>query len=248
MDDQTLTVEKYQDAIRHALSPKQIEVLQILYSFPNASATAKELAKVLSPNSPSTIVASGQIGKIGKAISIYSGVTPPIYYNGDAEKPAYFHIVGEYFKDTGWNMWAELQEALENLNLVSVDGETEVINRLPTEIMQYDERELFGEGKVVQVFVNRHERNQEARLKCISHYGDSCNVCGFNFGQVYGDTAKGFIHVHHITPLADIGEEYQVNPITDLVPLCANCHSVVHLTKPALTVEELKKLTKKSSR
>ncbi len=68
-----------------------------------------------------------------------------------------------------------------------------------------------------------------------------------NFGQVYGDTAKGFIHVHHKTSLAEIGEEYNVNPINDLIPLCANCHSVVHLTKQVLTIEELKKLIKHRS-
>ncbi len=242
------TVEQYQEAITNALSHKQIEVLQILYSFPDASATAKELVKVLSPTSPSTIVASGQIGKIGKTICMHTGIIPPLYYTEGVEKPAYFFIVGEYFKDTGWNMWGELQEALENLNLVSIDGETEVIERLPTETFQFDERQLYKEGKVVQVFVNRYERNQGARLKCISHHGDSCHVCGFNFSQVYGDAAKGFIHVHHKTSLANIGEKYEVDPINDLIPLCANCHSVVHLTKPALTIEELIRLTKKSSR
>ena len=119
---------------------------------------------------------------------------------------------------------------------------------MPTETFQFDEQQLFKEGKIVQVFVNRYERNQEARTKCINHYGDSCYVCGFNFGQFYGDTAKGFIHVHHKKQLSTIGKEYDVDPISDLVPLCANCHSVVHLTNPAMDVEELKRMTKKSSR
>lgn len=190
-----------------------------------------------------------QIGEIGKIISQHTDIIPPTYRRNNGEQPAYFLLIGEYYKDTGWEMWEELQEALENLKLVSNNSkEGDEIERLPTETFQFDERQLFKEGKIVQVFVNRYERNQEARTKCIKHYGDSCCVCGFSFGQAYGDIAKGFIHVHHKTSLAEIGEEYDVDPINDLIPLCANCHSVVHLTKPAMTIEELKKLTKKSSR
>jgi len=136
---------------------------------------------------------------------------------------------------------------LKNLNLVSADtGNSN--ERLPTETFQFDEKELFKEGKVVQVFVNCYERNQKARQECIKHHGDKCFACGFDFGITYGDIAKGFIHVHHLTQLADINEEYDVDPINDLVPICANCHSVIHLTKPAMTIEELKRQLKKVSR
>jgi predicted HNH restriction endonuclease len=144
-------------------------------------------------------------------------------------------------------MRPNLQKALEELKLVNKHRD-EILERLPTETLPFEDQELFREGKVVQVFVNRYERNQNARIKCIAHYGHKCNVCDFDFGSVYGDIADGFIHVHHKTQLADIGEEYEVDPINDLVPLCANCHSVIHLAKPALTIEELKRLTKKSSR
>jgi predicted HNH restriction endonuclease len=142
-------------------------------------------------------------------------------------------------------MRENLMIALENLNLVTKGEENQIIEKLPTE-EPFDEKQLYKEGKVVQVFVNRFERNQKARVECIRHHGDSCFVCGFNFGLSYGDTAKGFIHVHHKTQLSNIGKEYEIDPIKDLVPLCANCHSVIHLTNPMLTVEELKKLRKKS--
>lgn len=143
-------------------------------------------------------------------------------------------------------MWEEIQEALENLNLVSGDPD-DLIERLPTETFQFEENELFKEGKVVQVFVNRYERNQKARQQCIKHHGDKCYVCDFDFGAVYGDIAKGFIHVHHKTQLAEINEEYNVDPINDLIPVCANCHSVIHLTKPAMAIEEVTRLIKKAA-
>lgn len=239
------SAQQYQDVISNALSAKQIEILQTLYHFPDSSATAKELAKAL--NYESYHAANRQIGQIGKVISQYTGIVPSTYNGTNGEHPAYFLLIGQYYKDTGWEMWDELQQALKNLNLELVDTDNSN-ERLPTEAFLFDEKELFTEGKVVQVFVNRYERNQRARQECIRHHGDKCFACGFDFGITYGDIAKGFIHVHHLTQLADINEEYDVDPINDLVPLCPNCHSVIHLTKPAMTVEELMKRLKKSSR
>ena len=256
MNDLNLSTEQYQDAIKNALSIRQIEVLQILYAFPNSTATAKELANVISPTSSSPIVASGQIGKIGKAISNYLDVTPYLYDTGKGESPAYFSLIGPYYlhegkklgKLPGWEMKKNLKAALFNLNLVTEEGnDIQPTEKLPTEEL-FDQQQLYQEGKVVEVFVNRYERNQKARFECIKHYGDNCHVCGFNFGQIYGDTANGFIHIHHKTALADISKEYQVDPINDLVPLCANCHSVIHMTRPALTIDELKKRTRKRDR
>lgn len=60
-----------------------------------------------------------------------------------------------------------------------------------------------------------------------------------DFGETYGDVAAGFIHVHHLKPLAAIGTEYEVDPVEDLRPVCPNCHAVVHMTNPPRTVEEV---------
>ena len=62
-----------------------------------------------------------------------------------------------------------------------------------------------------------------ARRKCLEHYGFTCAVCDFDFAGVYGAIAKKFIHVHHKIPLSEIGKEYVVDPIKDLIPVCPNC-------------------------
>ena len=73
--------------------------------------------------------------------------------------------------------------------------------------------EIF-EGAQRSVLVNAYERNPRARRKCIEHFGNRCAVCDFDFDKTYGkNVARGYIHVHHLTPLAEIGEEYVVNPI-----------------------------------
>jgi len=59
--------------------------------------------------------------------------------------------------------------------------------------------------------------------------------------EVYGKLAESFIHVHHLSPLKETGECI-VDPFKDLVPLCPNCHSIVHLKSPPLGIAKLRKL------
>jgi 5-methylcytosine-specific restriction enzyme A len=97
----------------------------------------------------------------------------------------------------------------------------------------------FYEGAAQTVLVNRYERSPEARSYCIAHYGTECFICGFDFGRAYGEVGRGFIHVHHLRQLADIGEEYQVDPIRDLRPVCPNCHALIHTRRPPYSIEEV---------
>lgn len=106
------------------------------------------------------------------------------------------------------------------------------------------ENKSFPEGAKQTVQVNRYERNPEARTKCLEIYGTRCKVCEMSFAETYGYFAKDFIHVHHITPLHQISENYEVNPETDLIPVCPNCHAMLHRQENgiAMTVERLKQL------
>jgi len=98
------------------------------------------------------------------------------------------------------------------------------------------------EGAKKQVIVNAYERNQKARRQCIEHYGTKCYICNFDFEKVYGENGKGFIHVHHEIPLSEIQEEYQINPIQDLKPVCPNCHAMLHRKTPAHSIDNVKKM------
>lgn len=100
-------------------------------------------------------------------------------------------------------------------------------------------RVTFVEGLQCQVTINAYERNPLARAACIAHYGCSCRACGFNFQQAYGDIGAGFIHVHHRIPIGTIGKEYEIDPVKDLIPVCPNCHAMIHKQTPPLTIDEL---------
>ena len=106
------------------------------------------------------------------------------------------------------------------------------------------ENASFPEGAKQTVLVNRYERNPEARAKCIEFHKARCKVCEMSFEETYGFFTKDFIHVHHITPLHQISESYDVNPETDLIPVCPNCHAMLHRQENGIpmTVERLKLL------
>jgi hypothetical protein len=104
------------------------------------------------------------------------------------------------------------------------------------------EDEVFTEGSVVRVSVNRYERDPVARRRCIELFGPICSVSGFNFADIYGSNMEGFIHVHHLTPLHQVGKDYVVNPQTDLEPVCPNCHAVIHSKRPPFTINKVRQL------
>lgn len=103
----------------------------------------------------------------------------------------------------------------------------------------------YWEGSALRVPVTRFERDRRARSKCLEVLGHSCVACGMSFGQHYGPEVEGFIHVHHVTPLAERQEGYSPDPIRDLVPICPNCHAVVHATPGKVrSIEEVREMVR----
>ncbi|MCG5531278.1 HNH endonuclease [Halorhodospira halochloris] len=111
---------------------------------------------------------------------------------------------------------------------------------------EIDSNKKFPEGSSKQVTVNAYERNHGARKVCIEHHGARCAVCEMSFEAVYGEIGNGYIHVHHIRPLALRDTAYEVDPITDLNPVCPNCHAMLHRSDPPFTIEELRELLVKN--
>lgn len=102
-----------------------------------------------------------------------------------------------------------------------------------------EEQGAYSEGAQTRVEVTRYERNPHARRACIEHYGPACVVCGLNFEKRYGKLGRNFIHVHHLQSIAAVGQVTVVDPVTDLRPVCPNCHAMLHRKTPPLRIEEL---------
>lgn len=102
------------------------------------------------------------------------------------------------------------------------------------------------EGKKKLVYTTKYERDPKIRRKALLIHGFKCEVCGFDFEEVYGEIGKEFIEVHHIKPLSSIGEETDIDPRTDLICLCSNCHRMIHRNRnQVLTPKELKEMLRR---
>lgn len=108
--------------------------------------------------------------------------------------------------------------------------------------------EKIIEGAKKSVVVNTYERDPNARKACIKHWGCYCSACGLNFKERYGDLGSDFIHVHHLKPISEIGNEYELDPVNDLRPVCPNCHAMIHRAYPILSIEELKSVLNENAK
>ncbi len=113
----------------------------------------------------------------------------------------------------------------------------------------FEDKTGFLEGKIKTIQHITHERNNKlielAKLKFKqSHKGKIyCEVCGFDFGCVYGKRGEYYIEAHHKKPISELNENTETN-IEDIIMLCSNCHRMIHRNKPWLTIEELKNIVK----
>jgi hypothetical protein len=101
-----------------------------------------------------------------------------------------------------------------------------------------------GRKRIVQHV--QYERSSKNRGLAIQAHGTTCAACGFNFDDVYGsEFADGYIQIHHVKPVSE--HEGPVDPATDMIPLCSNCHSMAHRRKDTVTsLDELKALIEKA--
>ncbi len=215
-----------------------IEILKIFYEQPKHMASHKEL-KV--KYGLSTGKLNGAISNsIAKRINKEYGIFPQKRINGKGYN--WFTLVAngwqeEYFI---WQLKPELVKAMKIL----YDDDKQSLKY----VVENETKENFKyyEGRMSTKLTRYYERNSEARKKCLEINGYDCKICEMNFEKTYGEKAKDFIHVHHIVPISKFKSKYEVNPKTDLVPLCPNCHAIVHMKSfEGLAIDEIKNLLKR---
>jgi 5-methylcytosine-specific restriction enzyme A len=237
------TVEEYVrglEKLRPRISVNQVEMLFLHYSAPFRTITALQMSQALGWSGRAA--ANVHYGKLGKTLANAIGQPIKPWHNG-GQYPlrvlAEFHGGG----DVDWEMWPDLAQALEITGIVKSQKTFGLADELTLDEINYG----FLEGRTYAVLVNLYERSSSARDACIQHHGTNCKVCDLDFSSVYGDSMEGFIHVHHLKPLSEIGEKYKVNPIEDLIPVCPNCHAVIHSRRPAYSPDEVRSMLRKGA-
>lgn len=111
-------------------------------------------------------------------------------------------------------------------------------------------RTIYMEGDAGEALPKEiRRRNKELRKACIDHFKTLhqgrivCECCGFDFSRAFNITGE-YIEVHHRFPFSQTEGEHEVNAVKDLVPLCANCHCMIHHLAPGqgtcISLNELK--------
>jgi 5-methylcytosine-specific restriction protein A len=149
---------------------------------------------------------------------------------------------GGYGRHSRWYAGQEKDRAAKHMLLDYVDDllAAFVPNFVPNDERKYD---LHDEHQQKIITAKQMRRSREARDKCIKLHGCKCGICGFEFERVYGAIGKDFIEVHHITPIGELAtaaEYVGTDPAKDLIPLCSNCHSMVHRKNPPYPPNDLK--------
>lgn len=231
-----LTTDEWSEILlnKQITKPIDLVILQVVYSFEEYKASSSQIGRILGYKGKAHSPVNLEIGNYGRRIARHYRIE---VFQRDNGSNSYWTLFFDGWNEGKYFVWQLLPELIDALEETGLTGDTP----LPDEIPITKEEDLF-EGAKRTIVVNAFERNSKSRDKCIEHYGAICIICSFNFEKLYGELGKGFIHVHHLTPLSEIGKEYKVNPIEDLRPVCPNCHAMLHKKEPALTIDELKSL------
>lgn len=139
------------------------------------------------------------------------------------------------------NIWYADKDIDYTIRNKAIEYVGDIIKRSISDENKYS---LHNENKKYIVSTQQINRSQKARNECIKLKGCHCNICGFDFQKMYGDLGKDYIEVHHITSIGElttsIGYE-GTDPAKDLIPLCSNCHSMIHRKSPPYNPDEIKK-------
>jgi hypothetical protein len=107
----------------------------------------------------------------------------------------------------------------------------------------------FMEGKEKIKIHKIKERNRNLVKSAKEHWLINrtviCEICSFSFDKTYGEIGKDYIEAHHKLPFSDLKSDTIIK-IGDLAPLCSNCHSIIHRSRPCLTIEQLKDIVEKN--
>ena len=227
----------------HIITEKDIQLLKLIFDCKDCKARSSHLAQLL--NMPYHIPINSQVGQLGMRIAEKLNIQVPMR-NPPDKSPMWWSVpfLGEPGKKGSFYyiLRPELKEAMQEIYEKATSSEIISPEEIDAEIA-----ENLYEGTRKQVYVNSYERNKDARDQCVKHYAAKCIICGFDFEKTYGKIGRNIIHVHHLKPLSEIGERYQIDPINDLRPVCPNCHVIIHKKTPPYSIDEVMAMIKNTS-
>ncbi len=141
-----------------------------------------------------------------------------------------------------------LKRLNESKTLFSVEFVLPYEIRLDVESEPESEQPPRPEGGVCYFYSKQYERDAENRRRAIEIHGTVCCICKFDFELHYGSRGMGFIEIHHTKPLSSLSAKIVVDPHNDLVPVCSNCHRMIHRRKDdVLSIAQMENIWQKEN-
>lgn len=141
-------------------------------------------------------------------------------------------------------VWDEFSGDPTRLRIVAEAIRANVASLSPGDV-EVDSEEIIEapEGAILTRVHRQRERSGKLRetkkKRVLDETGRlACEACDLDFGERYGEWGEGFIECHHMIPVSSL-RPGQLTKIDDLVLLCSNCHRMVHVRRPWLTLESL---------
>ncbi|MFT6559381.1 HNH endonuclease [Sneathiella sp.] len=202
------------------------------------------LRAMLQPSGTDLMILSGRTDdRFSQKVRNLLGSHHTLENKGFAVKEGDKYIITELGK-TYLHETAGTQEALSSQGFSAMQR---------SEIAEKDfENVVIEEGAVQITSIKTRQRSRLLIEYAKTHFSKQgviqCVGCGFEGQSKYGEIGAGLIEFHHLEPLYLAGNDGTGNElseaITKVVPLCPNCHRVVHRNKDTmLSIEQLQQLT-----
>ena len=177
--------------------------------------------------------------KIGKG-GIYSHIEAYAAFSHKNLDPVYWQNI------EGWKrLFEELDEAADSTDLEKGKSLIELDDSFETENDSENIPDVDGaeEGslKYREHLIRERNRSLILRKKKLAT-SLSCEVCGFDFKEKYGELGEDYCEVHHKIPLSSL-EKSTKTKLKDLAIVCSNCHRMLHRRRDEfLTIDKLRRL------
>jgi 5-methylcytosine-specific restriction protein A len=199
-----------------------------------------------------------KLSRILNSLPIHSGGAQETNFRnptGVAMKLSNFLRFDPTYKGKGLDRGNKMEEVVWDMYSSNIDALTKVKNAIIENVgflkesksSQIDDSlEEASEGRVLTRVHKIRERNKaivkKKKQSVLKETGAlKCETCSFDFKEIYGELGEGFAECHHKKPVSQLVANEKTK-LVDLAILCANCHRMIHRSKPWKTIEELKEI------
>ncbi|MDC3272859.1 HNH endonuclease [Hyphomicrobiales bacterium] len=220
----------------------------------------EELSKMLNPSGEDLdILKNRQDNKFSQKVrNLKSHNTFEIlgyaeYINSEKGRTGHFKITDAGKKALNNNRDSLAYLTNNAFKYVDTLNELEKLTKPESKYQLFDENVYITEGETHYVGSNKYKRSKKLRTAAVEFYQNkngniSCSICSFDFEKTYGYPGKEYIEMHHLKPISMFESEDMAKIINEaienLVPVCANCHRVIHRKSPPYEISDLKEFYK----